>query len=395
MGTKTKPILLFLAISLVILLRVAVEENGFTTPDSFHYMEAAKSIIEDGDLRYSLPGDQERYFSLWPAGYPFSIAIVSGLTSLPSLWSSKLVNLLWLSVAFWFFYRNHPQNAVWLGLAFCTNSLLDIFSYTWSEAGFTVALLWCSIALHRCIMNTEAKTLFKTITLVAAGLSMFLYRYVGGFIIGVVGAASILMLLKKKHRKAIQLIVAAASMALGMSLYFWFIYSQTGHYSGATRLNPDESFSYLLINLGQAQLNEFLLIRKIPFPVIDPVAVAFFLLQVLLMLYAFYQARKVQDWQTQLQPHTSDSLPLTIALVGMAYWLLVVGLRIFIMKFDTFDFRILSPASALCLIALHAYLAAEHRAPLLQRIQKPITALYLLALAHGLYKKQLLLLLNG
>ncbi len=384
--------ILFVAISLVILVRVGLEKDGFTTPDSIHYMNAAQGLLENGNLQYNIKGSTNT-FTIWPLGYPFSIATVSHLSPFSILWNSKLVNLLWIAFTFLLLRKLYPENAFWIGLVFCMHSILDIFSYTWSEPGFMVIMLWYSIALHHFIFKPQERTEWA-FQLLFSILGAFLYRYFGGFLLGVLSLFGFYFLWKRKWKEVALLIGIAVGVIGFIICYFWFVRQHTGYYSGTTRIPADEPFFYLLKNLFQTQLNEVLLIRKLTFNKVDIVAIGFLLVQIIVMFGALHRIKKVVGWRELLAPTAKDSLPMTIAFVGACYWLTMVILRFF-MKFDMFDFRLLTPATFLFLISIHSYLAAEHRYSLLQRVQKPITLLYIIALAHGLYKKQLLLLIVG
>ncbi|GGK56894.1 hypothetical protein ACD591_15100 [Rufibacter glacialis] len=393
MRESSKLLLLFLAISLVILVRVALEPDGYTTPDSNHYMKGAGGLLTTGDLTYTI-GGKTSTFTIWPLGYSFSIATVAYLSPFSLLWNSKLVNLLWIALTFLLLRRLYPENAFWIGLVFCMHSILDIFSFTWSEPGFMVIMLWYSVALHHFLFKPDQRTEWA-FHLVFAIIGAFLYRYFGAYLLGVLSLFGVYFLWKRKW-KEVGLLIGVAAGVVGFILsYFWFVQQHTGYYSGTTRIPADESFLYLLQNLAQTQLNEFLLIRKLPFHQVDYLAILFLVLQLGVLLLVVQRIRKSTSWKETLAPKALDSLPLTIAFVGGTYWLTMVVLRFF-MKFDMFDFRLITPATFLFLVAGHAYLAATHRRLLLQKIQKPIVFLYFVALAHGLYKKQLLLLfLNG
>ncbi|RNI25634.1 hypothetical protein [Rufibacter latericius] len=390
MPESLKLLLLFAAISFVILVRVALEPDGFTTPDSFHYIKGAEALVEHGNLRYTTADGEITTLTIWPLGYSFSIASISNLSPFSIFWNSKLVNLLWIAFTLVLFHKLFPKNAFWVGLVFCMHSLLDIFSYTWSEPGMMVIMLWFSVALHHFLFKPNERVEWAC-QLLFAILGSFLYRYFGAFLLGVLSQFGVYFLWKRNW-KEVGLLLGIAVGVVGFILcYFWFVHEHTGYYSGTTRIPADEPFLYLLKRLGQTQFNEVLLIRKLDFQKIDYLAVIFLFVQLGVMLFALQQVRKLDSLKAILSPKTSDTLPLTIAFVGMSYWLTMVILRFF-MKFDMFDFRLLTPSTFLFLIFLHSYLAAEHRNSLLQKIQKPITLLYFLALAHGLYKKQLLLL---
>ncbi len=388
MHENVRLLLLYLAICAVILMRVAVEDDGFTTPDSVHYIAAAETIKEDLSFTYTV-NDRTFFLSLWPSGYPVFIALIKSITPLSYLWSSKLVNLLWLGFGFLLIRKYYPVNPTFIAVIFCANSMLDIFSYTWTEAGFTVGLLWVSLSGYRLYKSNSSYS-YHIFEIVLASLLAYSYRYVGGFILFLLAALAVLSLLNKKFKVFYSLSFASLLLASGIGAYFWFITQVTGHYSGATRIPPDESFSFLVTNLSIAQVNEFFLIRKLDFEAAERLSLVLLALQIILLIYAAAQLVKVRDFCARLSARSSDTLPLFVFATGIAYWMVVVGLRFFVMKFDLFDFRILAPTSFLCLVSVHMYLAAEHRAPLLAKIKIPIMSIYLLALAHGLYKKNLI-----
>ncbi len=382
-----KLLLLFLALSLVILVRVAVEENGYTTPDSSHYAGAGQALADTGQLVH-INGGKTIVFTIWPLGYPLSIATVAKLTGISAFWSAKLVNLAWIGFSFLLIRKLFPKQAFWVALVFCMHSLLDIFSFTWSEGGFTVIMLWFAVALHHFLYRPEQRVEWA-FQLLFAILSAFLYRYFGGFLLGVLSLFGVYFLLKRNWKEVGLLLGIAAGVLGFVTCYVWFVKQHSGYYGGTTRFYADEPFLLLLKNLLLTQVNEFAVIRHFNPLVLDYASWALFGFQLVVLGFVLWRVYQVPQVKGLLAPTLQDSVALIIGLVGLSYWLTMVIMR-FLMKFDMFDFRLISPSTLLFLLALHGYLAAEKRAPILQRIQGPITMLYLLALAHGLYKKTLL-----
>jgi hypothetical protein len=125
-------ILLFLAIAGTIVLRIAVESTGYTTPDSHFYLRAAENLVAVKGLVAPLgypfePSTSEGHLAKWPAGYPVTIALTAISTGMSAFWSSKLVNLLFLGLIFYILYREFGAHAWFPALYFCSYGMLEVF----------------------------------------------------------------------------------------------------------------------------------------------------------------------------------------------------------------------------------------------------------------------------
>ncbi|WP_143961613.1 hypothetical protein [Litoribacter populi] len=331
---------LFLLLAGAIVLRVSVEGTNYISPDSEFYMKVAQNIVEGNGIvaptEYPFTNeDTQSYLGVWPAGYPVIIAAFSFITS-DYLWASKIANLFFLGGIALLFLMRFNDAAPWAMLAFFSNGLLEVFSYTWSEGPF----LFFTFLL---VFNLEKLQLRRHYFLVAISLiCLFLLRYAGLVFWIFTGLYSLYLANQGKKETALRLTLVLGIFSLIPLAYLYANYLQTGFLTGAERSYPElESGGTFMFYLIRGIINEMTYFRDIWFVwPNDILAIGLLLFQVLVIGWLW----KVGMFTWKI----SASLPLMLA--GF-YILMIIALRL-VSPFDSFNYRIFAPATGLLYMLL-------------------------------------------
>ncbi|MDX5482241.1 MAG: hypothetical protein LPK07_11225, partial [Hymenobacteraceae bacterium] len=89
------------------------------------------------------------YYAQWPVGYPTLIAIGSWVSGLNLLWASKLVNLLSAGLGFLLLRHINRMYAFVLASVYGAFTIIEMYSYTWSECVFILGCLSLVILLFK------------------------------------------------------------------------------------------------------------------------------------------------------------------------------------------------------------------------------------------------------
>ena len=138
--------IIYLAIVSTIALRTVVESTHYVSIDSEYYLRVSENIVDGSgivapDIYPFNSATLEERFAKWPLGYPAMIGLVSWVTGFPSLVSSKITNVLFLGLVFFLLHFWHKKQAWFIALYFCSYSMLEVYSYTWSEGAFLFLIL--------------------------------------------------------------------------------------------------------------------------------------------------------------------------------------------------------------------------------------------------------------
>ncbi|MBD2700382.1 hypothetical protein IC229_07040 [Spirosoma sp. BT702] len=259
----------FVAICLLLTGLSWIHSTHCTSVDSSYYLQSAANILTGRGYVVNANG-QLVWNSTFPMGYPFLIVMIAGLFGIPVLVASKLVNLIALCFFAWVWARRLGiSRAFWLLSIWVLGGFLKIAAFTWSETVFLVLLAEWVWALHRLL---NVSSLRWAARLMALSLSLFLVRYVGGFVFGLLLLLVLLRqifpnLFQKRYVESHQGLftswgtdIALAGFVL-MGVYFWINHHFSGTFSGGERFLPTESPGELALLFGRSLLNEFLLIR--------------------------------------------------------------------------------------------------------------------------------------
>lgn len=408
---KYEPLLLFLLIIPVLILRVNIESTHYCTPDSDYYLEVSRNILSgqgftgpkvfDFDekkhqlipLYHQTPFGhpelyQKEFFAVWPLGYPVGIVTVSKLTSLEPLWASKVLNILLLGLDFyliWLFFSGSTNLPLYY---FGSYTMLEICSYTWSENLFLTFFLLFIVALKK-IHDSDSCSWKRTVLLSMALAGMVLTRYAS--VIFYVAAFAIMLWYshKKEWIKMKSIFTGLVLGGLGIAAYLFNNYLQSGYFTGMPRVDTQDFTSVELVKrffLGI--FNQLHIIKQFRFSGKADFALYLLLtwLQLAMMLLLAWQLK------TSVQKPFSKKNKVLICL-GICYLVFLIYMT-FTSTIDPFDYRTLTPFSFPVFIALLA--EAEERLKSNQSV-KTILALkvfFIFSLLMNLPKKFLIELLG-
>ncbi|GAB4021704.1 hypothetical protein GCM10028808_67390 [Spirosoma migulaei] len=344
-----------LGIAMAIL--VGLNPNHFTSVDSGYYLQSATNLLaghgyvvqENGQLIWN---------STFPIGYSVLIASVSGLAGLPVLIASKLVNYIAIGLSSYGWVRRlGVSRASWLLAIWGIGSFLKIAVYSWSETVFLVLLaewIWC---LHQFLLKPVTS---RSFSLFLIGLSLFLTRYAGGYVVGLTSSLALIVWLfpdvVQIHLDVIQprsvaltLMAISTAGVVSMVVYFGINQHLSGSFFGGDRFLPTESTSELLKIFGWAVLNECLFIRD--FSQVGPNQLAWIGLGVQLVLLGAMHRQLRRNKLSGTKPLVVTSLIRLILFTASSYLLVLFMLRT-LSPFSDPNFRLMAPFTFCLLFAI-------------------------------------------
>lgn len=388
-------LLLYVAYCGAIILRVNIEGTGYTSPDSEYYLELAQNLKDGNGFymsnQYPIPAEKtpenQIFFSAWPVGYPLLIYIVSSVTTLDVFWASKIVNLLVLALIFLTFRHLNRAYSYVLSSIFCSYTLIENYSYTWSEATFILGVLWLVIILHKILNEIHLKR--NIILLLIVCLYLFFIRYIGLFTAFFPLVGSLYYWIYKRDRSiSLSFILVFIILIIIATVYFGINYLNAGTTTGGDRLaGGTEPMPQLAFMFSKALLNELLIIRN--FSTRGGIDLLFLVATSLQITVAAFVILKVGA-QTSWQILKTNSLSHIALAIAAMYFILVACLRS-LSPFDALDFRILSPFTFLLYFGLTNYIISlpDKHKDIIQA-KYVLFAFFLLSLFLNLPKKFIL-----
>lgn len=375
---------LFFLIAAVIVIRIIAEPTSYVSPDSTYYLAAADHLMKGEGLVAAHPEapHQDVYFAIWPAGYPLCIAGLALLTGTSVLVASKMVNLLFLGLTFVLLLRWFGEKSWLAALYFCSFGMLEIYSYSWSEAPFLFfVLLLCYFVTKDLEKDSGPRVFFQLFFCLTA---LFLFRYAG--LIYYLGVAVLLLyfVIKKQRLRAAYYFSALFFASILVCAYLLLNKEMTGYYTGiGDRMQPQqESLQQFVGLLILGVWNQLTLARQYFGADMDYLYITLLMLQLGVMAVLFYYREKMQTLFRNKE---------TQIMMGFAvfYFIAIVVLRK-IQPFDAFDYRIMAPFSLPLFVALLARLTKEDAASYLKKVQPWVVGFMLLSLLVNLPKQFLM-----
>ncbi|GAB3711705.1 hypothetical protein GCM10027592_49540 [Spirosoma flavus] len=248
------------------------------------------------------------------------------------------------------------NRAIWLLSFWALGGFLKIAAYTWSETAFLVLLAECAWALHH-VLNVV--TLRWAVQLLFVSFALFLVRYVGGYVFGLLLFMALLRQLIPNwfqrqigvnHQQSSAKWLTGISLTgfLFLGLYFWLNKSLSGTFSGGERILPTEPPSELALLFGRSLLNEFLFIRDFSPAFHNKLAWVGLVLQ-LMSMGVFYWAHRPSLLRYTLSLR-SKSLSNLFILMGFIYVVVLFTIRS-ISPFSGPNARLMAPFSFCLLFA--------------------------------------------
>lgn len=253
-------ILVYVALIVVVSFRVSVHPTHYTTPDSIAYLKHSQHIKKEIDKGTFSFQEIKSDFTIWPIGYPLSIAVMSCLSEISLLVSSKMVNLIFLGLLFFILYLLFGNNSWFTALPFLSYGSLEVVSETWSETSFIFfVLLLCYIVAK----DTSYNSLQLGFGMATCLICLFLFRYVGIVYFIMVSIIAVGHYFSGKINLACTYLVALLISGIFIAWYLYDNFHSSGFLTGGERVVfGRESPLELLKLLVQGLLNEFSIARN-------------------------------------------------------------------------------------------------------------------------------------
>lgn len=362
-----------------VLLRFGLSPTGGQTNDSFFYLKTATQLLRGEPLAVRMPnmGIDLEFNSLWPLGYPLSIALLGFLTRLPAWQAAVAVALCCMAGVALLLHRYWKQQAWVLALVLCLQ--YKIFSFVWSEGLFMLVELAYCHALYAAFRKPEIGWK-QALGLVMLGFGLYFVRYAG--FVAVLPPALLALFFffwKKDRRKAAVFSGVSAGVGMLIGAYFLLNHYLSGVAWGGERFVYTEPLTSWLGLLGRGLFNEGLLIRDYDFTARPDYAAGAGLL---LQLFVF--GRILKAYRGHQVPPQQQALLWFYVGGGLIQLLTPAVLRKF-SPFDDLDLRLLGPATFFLLLAGLGYLSSS---PVRWKsIEKWVILLIITSLLAGLLPK--------
>ncbi|MGA0558949.1 hypothetical protein ACO2Q8_19995 [Larkinella sp. VNQ87] len=384
-----KSVLFYLAgLSLIVWLKVSANPAYFLTPDSYYYLQGARNLLAGDGFTILFQG-KTMHCAIWPIGYSAAIALSALISPLSLVASSKVVNLLAIGGSFLLLHKRYQNDWLFVMLAFCTPSLIQLYANTWSETLFVFPLIGFCLSLA----DRQSSCLMLSFW----GVFAFLVRYVGGFLVLVLLIDS---WQRFRQQKPVQReVIAAITMLLLAGTYFGFNYHQTGTFSGGHGFLPTEPLTQRIWVAIKNLVEETAFL----FRDWDLKGLAIhrpngqIVLGIILLTSAFQViqlgriGRVLLNHRKRLAVHLLiDAHSLAFLLTGAVYLTTTVVLYFTDSSLEDLRFRRLAPATLLLTMGLLSNLTQPANRMLYQRLKPLVCSLFLLSIVHALPKMYLI-----
>lgn len=344
-------LVIWLGYSVFIFHQSITDSEGFITSDSAHYLQLAQNILNgDGLSTANYVEGMSTYFATWPVGYPVLIAVVSFITGLSVVWAAKVVNILCLGFCLFILKQLFNERSVHIALIFFISTFTAMFTYTWSEVPFLLGLLWLVFALVNYI-HTEKKR--YVVHMFFASLFLFFMRYIGLIGAGIIGLVGFYYLVKRQWKPMLTLWLTGSISIVIAGVYLLNNYIQTGLMTGMERIPRKETVEEFFIKLKDASLTE---VNFLSVDIGDSLTVSFII--ILLALLIFIRPRHIKAVFSIAREDLL--LPGMFLFVGVVYFIGIVYMRA-TAYFDSFDFRLLGPATFMFVLFFVSWIAAVEK----------------------------------
>ena len=336
--------------AVAIVVKSYFHPNGYLSFDSARYLGLAQNLLEGKGYyvpAYGITGQDRELFAVWPVGYPTIIFVVAKLTGLSVFWASKFLNILLIGIILGIFRNLFQHNAYLYGLILLFSSYIEIFSYTWSETIFTVALVWFAASVYLFIVNPKRISLLY-FSIIVASLLLFMSRYIGAFSFGLIGLLGLYYGAIKKDKSKSIILIGIAVINIGiMILYLYHNYTETGFPNGVKRIPSPDTNLRLFYLLLKGMVAEAL----IPIQLMSRNGIMLFFVQfsiIGLLLWKYRNNILQTNITTNQKPVTSSLVFVIISLVYLFFIILIGWVR----WIGSYDYRPLGPGSFLLFIGL-------------------------------------------
>ena len=367
---------LYLILILIVFLKINANATYFLTPDSHFYLEAAQNILNGKG--YTIKFEHKNTFcAIWPVGYSALITLLSFVSKVSIITSSKLVNLIAIGLIFCLLYRKYREKSWVVVMGFCASSFIQIYANTWSETVFMMCLVgFCLTSVPNITKTNQTHELSLFLWAAAA----FLVRYIGFFLI-------IPLIFNKKYK-------AAAGLLGLMVLYCTLNYSQTQTLTGGHGFCPNQPF-FERFTFGFYGIIEEILFFGIRdwdlklMPNSVPIKVAIYSLSVIqafilgVIIYIILKAKTGGLSTIDYRLWTKNYY----VVCGLAYLISIFGIYLIDSSIESLYFRRLAPFSLLMVLAFLDWLIKPSQEILLLKIQNWLIAFFIISILHSIPKE--------
>jgi len=296
--------------------------NGYISPDSWVYLHLAQSIGMGEGLTI-----QGKPFAIFPPGYSFLIALISGLSTniFQLITASKILNLILALLSY--IYAKKIFKEPYIAFFLVLNPLyLYIITYTWSENLFYFSILasiyyLLQVNIQATLQNLTKLTFFLLLTISA--------RYFGGVFLFTLFIAYLAVYGKEKF---LLKLLPFAVAGIGFIAYQVLNKYLTGYGTGMPRISAPESFKYIFMLFIYSNIQ--LLLKITPF---------------VMILFLF-------KGKLDFKNSKNKNLSIFVSIVGILYIIDHLILRSF-SQYDMFGVRILGfGIILLCSGVIHYFL---------------------------------------
>ncbi len=255
--------LIILFVTFLILTLSFINPSGYMTGDSYNYLRLSGRIIEGHG--FFLPSDGrdgavEKWFAIWPVGYPVLISAVAFTFGVSTFLASKILNILLISTAILSLYSVLGRKGLIVSFILLTASSFRNYTMTWSEAPFLTSLIILCLFLGKIIDKDFKLKNQYLIILFFLLILPFLFRYVGLFVVAPTFLVAIYLFFQGRKRESFLILVIISFSIIFCIIYLINNFQLTGYATGMARPLTNEENQFLLINLIKSILQEFILI---------------------------------------------------------------------------------------------------------------------------------------
>lgn len=337
--------------------KTSFQPQHYQTVDGEYYQHLADKVMQGRPFVVDgLVNRQQRSFSPYPPGYPVLLAMGKWISRLSyarvAIWINVflvgLVALLWRHFA-----------PLWgLAVALCTDSVLELSCYTWSEFPFIICLIFIGLISSRIRFHPVYKWLF--LALLSAS---FLLRFASVFLFFYIGILGLFFNVKvgneenqdpenqiNNYRIWRWLFLSYLSFAL---LYFGLETVFFGQPTGGDRYPNSESNYELLNALGIELLNQAAFFKDFAGSSMPSFTLGV-LFQVFLILWVLLGGKRKQ------KPVEISSPGMYLIVVGLCYWAFIIPIRWYFYFAEPFDFRLMTPGGVLIFLGITCWFSVNY-----------------------------------
>jgi hypothetical protein len=357
-------ILFFCLLSSGILFNYYHHPHGFLSPYSNHFLAIAQNLL-NGKGYFEVDGQGTRFNSILQVGYSTLIFTAAKILKLNIVLASKVVNLLAIGLSLAMFRKLFGKQAWIYGTVFFIGNIFSVFCNTLAEGTLIFCLIWLNFAL---IQFERTKKNHYLSYMVLAALLAFFVRYIGIFSLGLFLGAGFYYFSINQKKESCKIFSVLILSGLGMGLFLYYNYLETGFISGAIRKSATETPLELIIMYSKALVREFNLIYSNISYGFNTFNVKLFLISFaaeLVLLFAIF-GPKLKTEPTAVKPDICFYLFFG---TGLIYIMLVTIIR-WKFKLDPLGARFMAPFTAMVYLALIRWVLLKAGRKLMQKVKQ-------------------------